>query len=227
MFERGYVLPLPCTVRRAHFRREDAWTLQSSLQKPPIVLVPTLAGTLSYIKNFIQDRDVAAIAPSSSFLVERVCKWIAFDQSAVIVEYGPGNGVFSQYILEHMTADSTLILIESNPDFVEELQEKIQDDPRAIVVRDLAQNVDQILADHGIAEADYIISGIPFSFLDREERKGLLDRTCEVLADDGKFLVYQNYNHLEEPLREHFSEVTTEREFRNIPPTMRAYEACK
>lgn len=189
--------------------------------------MPTLTGTLSYIKNFIQDRDVAAIAPSSSFLVERVCKWIDFDESAVIVEYGPGNGVFSKYILDRMTEDSRLILIESNPDFVDELREKTRDDPRAIVVKDLAQNVDKILADQGITEADYIVSGIPFSFLDDEEKKDLLDRTREVLADDGKFLAYQNYNHLEDPLREHFSEVTTEREFRNIPPTMRAYEACK
>ncbi len=191
------------------------------------VLVPTLTGTLSYIKNFIRDRDVAAIAPSSSFLVERVCKWIDFDEPATIVEYGPGNGVFSEYILENITTDSTLILVESNPDFVEMLEERTEDDPRAIVVEDRAENIKDILADQGLDEVDYIVSGIPFSFLDEDVKADLLNRTCDVLADDGKFLVYQNYNHLEEPLREHFSEVTKEREFRNIPPTMRAYEACK
>jgi len=191
------------------------------------VLVPTLTGTLSYIKNFIQDRDVAAIAPSSSFLVERVCKWIDFDEPATIVEYGPGNGVFSEYILENMTSDSTLILIESNPDFVEMLEERIKDDPRAIVVEDRAENVKEILVDHGLDEADYVVSGIPFSFLEEDVKADLLSRTCDVLAKDGRFLVYQNYNHLEEPLREHFSQVTKEREFRNIPPTMRAYKACK
>jgi phospholipid N-methyltransferase len=189
--------------------------------------VPTLTGTLSYIKNFLRDADVAAVAPSSSFLVERVCKWIDFDEPAVIVEYGPGNGVFSEYILEHMTPDSTLILIESNPDFVEMLEKKTADDSRAVVVEDRAENVKEILADQGIEEVDYVVSGIPFSFLDEETKSDLLNRTREVLTDDGKFLVYQNYNHLEEPLREHFSEVTKEREFRNIPPTMRAYEACK
>jgi phospholipid N-methyltransferase len=189
--------------------------------------VPTLTGTLSYIKNFIQDRDVAAITPSSSFLVERVCKWIDFSESATIVEYGPGNGVFGEYILDHMTDDSTLILIEGNGDFVDDLEEKTADDPRVVVVEGLAQNVKDILAEQGIDEVGYILSGIPFSFLDDEEQEALLERTHDVLADDGKFLVYQNYNHLEEPLRQHFSEVTKEREFRNIPPTMRAYEACK
>lgn len=196
-------------------------------EKTLYVQVPTLTGTLSYLKNFIRDRDVAAIAPSSSFLVKRVCKWIDFDEPATIVEYGPGNGVFSEYILQKMTTDSTLVLIESNPDFVETLEEKTEDDPRAVVVEDRAEHVREILADLGIDEVDYIVSGIPFSFLDPDVKETLLERTCQVLSDDGKFLVYQNYNHLEEPLREHFSEVTTEREFRNIPPTMRAYEACK
>jgi len=189
--------------------------------------VPTLTGTLSYIKNFIQDRDVAAIAPSSSFLVKRVCKWIDFDSPAVIVEYGPGNGVFSEHILENMTSDSTLVLIESNPDFVDMLEEMTEDDPRAVVVEDRAENVKGILNDLDIDAADYVVSGIPFSFLDDSVRQDLLTQTCDVLDDDGKFLVYQNYNHLETPLREHFSEVTKEREFLNIPPTMHAYEACK
>ena len=190
-------------------------------------VVPTLTGTFSYIKNFIQDQDVAAIAPSSSFLVERVCKWIDFDETAVIVEYGPGNGVFSEYMLEHMTADSTLILIESNPDFVEMLEEKTASDPRAVVVEDRAEHVRDILDAHNVDAADYVVSGIPFSFLDDETKRELLATTQDVLRENGQFLVYQNYNHLEAPLRQHFSEVTKEREFLNIPPTMHAYKACK
>ncbi|MFB6249904.1 MAG: class I SAM-dependent methyltransferase, partial [Salinibacter sp.] len=150
--------------------------------------MPTLTGTFSYIKNFIQDQDVAAIAPSSSFLVERVCKWIDFDETAVVVEYGPGNGVFSEYILDHMTADSTLLLIESNPDFVEMLEEKTADDPRAHVVEGRAEHVRDILDAHDVDAADYIVSGIPFSFLDDETKRELLFTTREVLGEDGEFL---------------------------------------
>lgn len=186
-----------------------------------------LSGTFSYIKNFLQDQDVAAIAPSSSFLVQRVCKWIDFEDDQIIVEYGPGNGVFSEFILDRMTTDSTLLLIESNPDFVDTLEEMTADDPRAVVVKDRAERIVEILDDHDIDAVDYIVSGIPFSFFDEDERHELLTRTRDVLAEDGKFLVYQNYNHLEDPLREHFSEVTKEYEPRNIPPTMFAYEARK
>lgn len=186
-----------------------------------------LTGTLSYIRNFLKDQDVAAIAPSSSFLVRRVCKWIDFDQNQVIVEYGPGNGVFSEFMLERMTDDSTLLLVESNPDFVETLAELTADDPRALVVEDRAEHIVDILEAHGIDKVDCVVSGIPFSFLGEATKHELLTRTRNVLSDDGKFLVYQNYNHMEEPLCEHFSTVTKEYEPRNIPPTMFAYEAQK
>jgi phospholipid N-methyltransferase len=216
--------PRSLSPRGGPVHERSAYT---SLINSTCVLVPTLTGTISYIKNFIQDQDVAAIVPSSSFLVRRVCKWIDFDEPAIIVEYGPGNGVFSEYIVDNMTEDSRLVLVESNPDFVEMLEDKYADDPRVVVVEDRAEHIEQILDDHDLEEVDYIVSGIPFSFLDEDTRAELLSTTHDVLADDGKFLVYQYYNHLEEPLREQFAEVTKEREYLNIPPTIRAYEACK
>jgi phospholipid N-methyltransferase len=99
-------------------------------------------------------------------------------------------------------------------------------DDRATIVCGRAENVRDIMDDAGIKEADYVLSGIPFSFLDDDTRKELLERTRAVLRDEGKFLVYQNYNHMEDPLRRHFASVTKEYELFNIPP-MFAYEACK
>ena len=183
-------------------------------------------GTLSYIKNFIKDRDVAAITPSSKFLVKRVCRWIDFTEPFTLVEYGPGTGVFTEYILEHMGPDSTLLLIESNENFVEKLKEMSRGDDRVIVACDRAEKVQRIMEEHGLSEADYVLSGIPFSFLDDATRHDLIVRTREALAEDGKFLVYQNYNHMEDPLRRHFPSVKKEYELFNIPP-MFAYEATK
>jgi phospholipid N-methyltransferase len=183
-------------------------------------------GTLAYIKNFIKDRDVAAITPSSKFLVKRVCKWIDFEEPSTIVEYGPGTGVFSKYLLRHMHDESRLVMIEGNESFVQSLREFSRGDDRAVVVHDRAENVNDILDDHGIDQVDYVISGIPFSFLDDDVKHELLERTYEVLDDDGKFLVYQNYNHMEKPLRHHFGSVIKEYELLNLPP-MFAYEARK
>jgi len=183
-------------------------------------------GTLAYIKNFIRDRDVAAITPSSKFLVKRVCKWIDFDTPRRIVEYGPGTGVFSKYLLENMHDDSELIMIEGNASFVQPLRAYCEGDERAVVVHDRAENVRQIMDTHGVERADYVLSGIPFSFLDEDVKHELISRTRDVLTSDGKFLVYQNYNHMEKPLRRHFDSVTREYEILNLPP-MFAYEALK
>ena len=183
-------------------------------------------GTLSYIKNFIKDRDVASITPSSSHLVKRVCRWIDFDTPGTIIEYGPGDGVFSRYIASNMHPESSLVLVESNDGFVNELRSLEQNYDQVTVVHDRAENVASIMDQEGIDEADYIISGIPFSFLEDDVRTELIETTRESLNDQGKFLVYQNYNHMEDPLRRHFSHVEKEYILLNIPP-MYAYEARK
>jgi phospholipid N-methyltransferase len=184
-------------------------------------------GTLAYIKNFIQDRDVASVTPSSKFLVKRVCRWIDFSKPCTVVEYGPGTGVFSRHILSKMTPDSTLLMIESNKDFVDRLEDDFADaDPRTIAVHDRAENAGAVLREHDLSAADYVVSGIPFSFLDDEAQAELLRCTRDILTDDGKFLVYQVRNHMDDLLRTHFENVNKEYELRNLPP-MFAYEATE
>jgi phospholipid N-methyltransferase len=174
--------------------------------------------TLAYIKNFLKDRDVASVTPSSPFLVKRVCRWIDFDADQVIVEYGPGTGVFSEHIVEHMTPGSRLVLIESNEAFVRKLRALFAADPRVTVACARAEAVRTVLREAGLDGADTVLSGIPFSFLDDAVRRDLLVTTREVLHPGGAFLVYQVYNHLEEPLRRHFASVEKKFELLNLPP---------
>lgn len=182
-------------------------------------------GTLSYIKNYFKDRAVASVTPSSRFVVRRVCKRMDFSTPRVIVEYGPGEGVFSKYILKQMTPDCQLLLVETNEEFVQKLQGLAQD-PRVSVFNDTAENVEAILEEAGEPAADYVLSGIPFSFFDEETRHDLIQTTRGVLKPGGKFLVYQHYNHMEQPLRQHFEHVESDFELFNIPP-IRIHSAMK
>jgi phospholipid N-methyltransferase len=43
----------------------------------------------------------------------------------------------------------------------------------------------------GISEADYVISGIPFSYLEPKKKKEILRAVHEGLTPDGQFIVYQ------------------------------------
>ena len=179
-------------------------------------------GTLNYIKNFFRDKDVASITPSSRFTVKQVLKRIENDRPVTIIEYGPGDGVITRPLLEHIHPESKLITIETNTDFVDQLN-KI-DDNRLKVYQATAEKVDEIADEQEVAKADYVISGIPFSFLEPAVRRELLTKTAELVGNEGCFVAYQTSKHLKPFLEEQFQEVSTEMEYRNIPP-MCIYEA--
>ena len=60
--------------------------------------------------------------------------------------------------------------IDTNPDFTRYLKESI-DDPRLVAVTGSAADVDKILADRGLGDADYVLSGLPFSTLPAGRRR--------------------------------------------------------
>ena len=180
--------------------------------------------TLAYLKSFFKDKDVASVTPTSGFCVRHVCRPIDFSNDITIVEYGAGSGVFSRYLLNSMTADSRLALFETNELLFEKLQQI--DDPRVSFYQDSVEYVNDVLPQDFIGQTDFIISGIPFSFLDAEAKSSVLNQSFKLLRVAGEFLAYQTSGHLEESLQETFGNVSTSWEWRNIPP-MTVYQAEK
>ncbi len=185
--------------------------------------------TITYLKAFIKDRNVASVTPTSCVCVKSLCGNINFKETDLIIEYGPGTGVFSDFLLKNMKRDARLILIEKNKDFGSILQRKIND-PRVVVVNDSAENVLETLRGCKEAQADCIVSGIPFIMIKDEMKQKILYNTHRALKTGGKFLVYQTCfqtdSHLKVHLQKYFPSVETRFEVRNIPP-MRLYEAVK
>lgn len=180
--------------------------------------------TLAYLKSFFKDKDVASVTPTSRFCVRTVCDPVNFKEDLTIVEYGAGAGVFSRYLLEHLTAGSRLFLFETNELLFEKLKQI--DDPRVMLFDESVEFVNTLLPDEVVGNTDVIISGIPFSFLDPETKESVLAQSYKLLKEGGKFLAYQTSGHLEEPLEATFGNVKTSWEWRNIPP-MTVYEAVK
>ncbi len=171
---------------------------------------------LLFFKEFLRDHNVASVVPTSTHAIKRVCAGMDFSKQNVIIEYGPGTGVFTRFLLKKMGPDSKLIAIDTNATFVEHLRRI--GDPRLVVVNDSAKNVKEILARQGEPRADYVISGIPFSYFDGQLRDSIVKDTRDVLGPDGRFLVYQFVPHVRKPLKAHFQSVHTGYEFFNIPP---------
>lgn len=171
---------------------------------------------LLLFKEFLHDRNVASIVPTSTRVVKKVCAGMDFSKRNVIVEYGPGTGVFTRFLLKKMGADSKLIAIETNAKLVAHLRRI--DDARLVVVNNSARNVKSILAQEHESRADYVISGIPFSYFDDALRDSIVRDTRDILVSEGKFLVYQFVPHVRKPLKAHFQSVHTGYELFNIPP---------
>jgi phospholipid N-methyltransferase len=160
---------------------------------------------------------LGSIVPSSRFLIKQLLEPIDWDRARVIVEYGPGVGGITAELLRHMRPDARLIAIEMNPDFVSYLRRSIRD-PRLQVVQASAVSVGEILRQHGSLQADYIISGIPFSTIPAPLRRRILRQTRDALAPGGAFLVYQFSTRVLDDLRRTFGYVARKFEPLNVLP---------
>jgi|AntRauTorckE6833_2_1112554.scaffolds.fasta_scaffold03584_8 phospholipid N-methyltransferase len=174
-------------------------------------------GKIDFFKTFIKDRDVASIIPTSIRCVKKVCNHIDFTKDFVLVEYGPGDGAFTKFLLKKMSPGSRLILIEANENFAQHLKDTIVDS-RVTVHNILAGDVESVLDEKDMGNIDYVLSGIPFSFLDKDRKRIVLQATKTILKTGGKFLAYQTSGHLKKPVMEVFGNYDIEMEMLNIPP---------
>jgi phospholipid N-methyltransferase len=167
-----------------------------------------------FLKNPVM---VGSIIPSSRVLIEKMLAPVDWENTRVFVEYGPGVGTFTRPVLEQLGPDATLVTIDTNADFTRYLKESI-DDPRLVAVTGSAADVDKILADRGLGEADYVLSGLPFSTLPPGVGEDIAKATAKVIRPGGAFLVYQFSPKVREFIAPHFDRIERGFEWINVPP---------
>ncbi|HEX4618293.1 MAG TPA: methyltransferase domain-containing protein [Steroidobacteraceae bacterium] len=173
---------------------------------------------LLFARNFFRHPlMLGSIVPSSRFLIRELLNPVDWARARVIVEYGPGVGVITAEVLRRMRPDALLIAIEMNPDFVSYLRGALTD-TRLRVVEGSAESVEEILGRFGQHQADYIISGIPFSTIPAPLRERILRRTRAALAPGGAFLLYQFSTRVLEDLKRIFGYVGRKFEPLNVLP---------
>lgn len=174
-------------------------------------------------RNFFKHpKMLGSLIPSSRFLVGRLLRQIDWKTARVIVEYGPGVGVFTTQILRRMRPDATLVVFETNDEFVRFLQHSVRDQ-RLHVVHGSAADVGTFLAQHGLNQADYIVSGIPYSTMPPAIRDAILAASQAALKPNGAFLVYQFSRAVQPFLQREFKQVQPDFEPLNIPPASLFY----
>jgi phospholipid N-methyltransferase len=167
-----------------------------------------------FLKNPVM---VGSVIPSSRVLIDKMLRPVDWENTKLFVEYGPGVGTFTRPILELLGPDATLVTIDTNPDFTKYLNKSI-DDPRLQAVTGSAADVETILADRGLGQADYVLSGLPFSTLPPGVGDAIAEATSKVIRPGGAFLVYQFSSKVRDFIKPHFERIDRGFEWINVPP---------
>ena len=167
-----------------------------------------------FLKNPVM---VGSIIPSSRVLIDKMLGPVDWANTKLFVEYGPGVGTFTKPILERLAPDATLLTIDTNADFTRYLKEQI-DDSRLVAVTGSAADVEKIIAARGFTEADYVLSGLPFSTLPPGIGDAIAEATSKVIRPGGAFLVYQFSPKVREFIQPHFAPIKRGFEWINVPP---------
>ena len=167
-----------------------------------------------FIKNPVM---VGSIIPSSRVLIDKMLEPVDWANTRLFVEYGPGVGTFTRPILDRLGSDATLLTIDTNPDFTQYLSERI-DDPRLVAVTGSAADVEKILAERELGQADYVLSGLPFSTLPPGVGNSIAEATSTVIRPGGAFLVYQFSPKVLDFIKPHFAPIKRGFEWINVPP---------
>lgn len=160
---------------------------------------------------------VGSIIPSSRYTVARVLAPVNWETCHIFVEYGPGVGTFCRPVLERLRRDARLIVIDTNPLYIDYLAATISD-ARFEAVLGSAADVEAILRERGHDHADYVLSGLPFSTLPEGLGEAIAAATYRVLRPGGAFLVYQFTTRARHFMAHHFPRIDAGFEWRNILP---------
>ena len=178
----------------------------------------------NFIKQFFKNKNmVGAISPSSKFLGKKMLSNIDFNSAKVIIELGPGTGVFTDLIIQRMAPDAKLLVFELNDNFHESLAARIND-PRVHVFHESAANIhSQLNKDE---QADVIVSSLPLMVFSEELRNSVISESYQTLKDDGTYVQFQYSLQSKKLLEAIYKRVSVSFTFKNIPPAF-VYKCTK
>ncbi len=178
-----------------------------------------------FLQEFLKHpRQVASVIPSSRFLERHIVELADIRSARTIVELGTGTGGTTRAILGAMSPDAKLLSIEINPQLCA-LVRRIQD--RRLIVRcGNACELRDALSSYGLAAPEAVVSGIPFSTMNRATAQRILETISSVLVPGGRFVAYQVSRQVDDLSRPLLGPARVELELLNIPP-LRLYRWVK
>lgn len=149
--------------------------------------------------------------------MKKMLKPIDFSDAKVVIELGPGNGVFTKGLLQKLDKNAKLFSFELNENFYNLIKSKIQDE-RLILLNKSAEDIAEVLAEYNIDKVDYVISSLPLAVIDEPVKNAILDAAYAALKPEGKYVQFQYTLNAKKLLESKFKNVSYKFVPANIPP---------
>jgi phospholipid N-methyltransferase len=173
-----------------------------------------------FFRGFLEHpRMVGSIIPSSRNTIDKMLAPVKWNECRLFVEYGPGVGTFCRPVLDRLPRDGALLVIDTNPLFIDYLKRTIRDS-RFHPVLGSAEDVEAIVRALGYDKADYVLSGLPFSTLPEGVGQAIAAATHRVVRQGGAFLTYQFRASARDLTARYFKRIETGFAWWNIPPCL-------
>ncbi|WP_417732526.1 class I SAM-dependent methyltransferase [Rosistilla oblonga] len=188
------------TTHAAPLRRRPYWTRAAAV-----------------LQEWIREpAQVASLVPSAPALTQRVAKQPGVSNATKIVDLGPGTGGTTEALLAAAAENCRVLALEKAAGFIEPLNEIV--DGRLTVEHADVVGLERILLIHQMTSPDVIVSGIPFSSLDRRVATDIIKSVHRTLPKGGTFIAYQLRSDVARYASPLFGTPQTEIVWMNVPP---------
>ncbi len=139
-------------------------------------------------KQFLREPSrVGALRPSSPKLCRQMIADTTLVTASAVAELGPGTGVVTKEILAGLGNDAKFFAVELDEKIYCEFSRLL---PDVTIIRDSAENLQQIMKQQNIEQLDVIVSGLPWAAFPTVLQENILNQVVECLVPGGHFTTF-------------------------------------